>query len=218
MLQSLITDGPVTIMAAALFGLTSSIHCIGMCGGIAAAQGAGKERKLPSVLVYCLGRLISYALVGLIIGATGSLLGMNQYLRALIPVLCGLITIVIGLQQLGLFRWMSAGTRCGENCYPKKLARFGPLLVGLLTGIMPCGTLQTVQAAALDSGSALTGCGIMLAFALTSTPALGAVGVLSGYLTTRGKRLITILSAIIVLFMGIRMVLKGLARMGIITI
>ncbi len=218
MLRELVADGPVTFAAAAVFGLLSSVHCIGMCGGIAAAQGAGREKKLQAVLIYGLGRLLSYSTVGFVIGLTGSLLDMNKNLRALIPILCGLITIVIGLQMLGLLRWLSTGAKRCENRFVRKLMQLGPFVVGLLTGVMPCGTLQTVQAAALSSGSALTGCGIMAAFALTSSPALCGVGMLSGFLTARTRRLITVLSALVILFMGVRMLVKGLIRMGVITI
>ncbi len=216
MIRDLLADGPATIATAAVFGLVSSAHCLGMCGGIAAAQGAKHEHKHKSVLMYCGGRLLSYTVVGFIVGLTGSLLGMNQYLKALIPLISGLITVFIGLQQLGLFRWLTIGKRASENCLACRLNRFGPFAVGLLTGIMPCGTLQTVQYAALSSGSALSGAGIMFAFGLTSSPALGAVGVLSGLLTTRGKKIFTIVAALIVIVMGVKMIIKGLTLLGVI--
>ncbi len=208
MLNQLTADGTVTVATAAVFGLVSSVHCIGMCGGIAAAQGARKSGKLSAVPAYCLGRLLSYSLVGLVIGLTGSLLNLNQNLRTLVPVLCGLVTIVIGLQQLGLLRWLSVGVPRSESRFLWKLRQLGPFVVGLLTGIMPCGTLQTMQAAALSSGSALTGCGIMTVFALASTPALAGIAALSRLLTAGTRRLITVLSALLILFMGVRMLLK----------
>ena len=216
MFRELLADGPTTIAAAALFGLLSSVHCIGMCGGIAAAQGAGREERFRPILLYCGGRLLSYTAVGLIVGFTGSLLGMNQHLKALIPLISGLLTVLIGLQQLGLFRWLSFGQRVSENCLAVRLNRYGPFAVGLLTGVMPCGTLQTVQYAALASGSALYGAGILFAFALTSSPALGAVGLLSRLLTTRGRKIFTIAAALIVLYMGVKMILKGLTLIGVI--
>ena len=216
MLETLLAEGPVTVTAAALFGLVSSAHCLGMCGGLAAAAGAGRGRDLRPLLLYCGGRLLSYALVGFVIGLTGSLLGLNRYLKALIPLLSGLVTVFIGLRQLGAFRWLSMTQTAPERCPAARMSRFGPLAVGLLTGVMPCGTLQTVQYAALSSGSGLTGAGILLAFALCSTPALAAAGALSRLLSARGRKWLTILSALIILFMGVRTVLKGLRLMEVI--
>lgn len=202
------------VLTAALFGLTSTVHCMGMCGGVVASQCADKEKSGNAILYYGIGRLISYTTVGAIVGLIGKFIGFNEYLRALVPCLCGVITILMGLQAAGLFRWLVPGRHCGQGCIMTKVRSVSPLVVGLLTGIMPCGTLQTVQYSALSSGSAGLGAMIMLAFAVTSTPGLVLTGITSHLLTTKGKKMMTIIAACIIIYMGLKMLLKGIKLMG----
>ncbi len=56
-------------------GLLTSLHCVGMCGGITLSQGSvGNNFRMRSatLLQYHLGRLVSYTLIGIILGAAGA--------------------------------------------------------------------------------------------------------------------------------------------------
>ena len=58
-----------------LTGLFTSIHCISMCGAINLYASASKEdakiKKLKNPLLYNIGRLVSYTILGGIIGGIG---------------------------------------------------------------------------------------------------------------------------------------------------
>ena len=56
-------------------GLFGSFHCIGMCGPIALSlpiHQFQQAEKLVSVLLYNIGRSISYAIFGMLFGLIGS--------------------------------------------------------------------------------------------------------------------------------------------------
>lgn len=87
-----------------VFGLLTSIHCLGMCGGIAISQTIRSSEEdveaskykwiMPSVL-YNGGRVIGYTLVGGIIGGLGKVIGFNGALKGLVPLVGGIF--IVGL-------------------------------------------------------------------------------------------------------------------------
>ena len=82
-----ITDG-VGYGTIFVFGLITSLHCVGMCGGITLAVGKGQP-------LFQLGRIISYTLMGLILGALGSAVNIDIGTRKIVPIICGICIIVI---------------------------------------------------------------------------------------------------------------------------
>jgi sulfite exporter TauE/SafE len=205
------------IASVALFGFLTSFHCIGMCGGVILSQCAGRERGGAGWqgLKYNAGRVVSYTLAGLLAGALGSLISLNGHLKALVPLLCAAVMLVMGLNLLGLLRWLGLG-RASEVGFLKKLKGCGAFAVGFATGFMPCGMLQIAQLHALGSGSALYGALSMLVFALTSTPVLLAFGTLAGALTVKNRNIAMKAAAVIVLIMGVKMLIKALGLMGVV--
>ena len=130
------------------------------------------------------------------------------------PLLLAIVMLVIGLNMLGLFRWLSAAIGVSEPKFLTKIKGKGALIVGFFTGFMPCGMLQIAQLHALGSGSPLYGAASMFVFAVASSPVLLAFGVAAGSLSVKRRKLIMILAAVIVLILGVRMLIKALTLMG----
>jgi len=66
-----------------IVGVLTSIHCVGMCGGIMLSQSLSGESKskleaIKPSLLYNLGRVISYTILGGIVGALGSVAFVKQ--------------------------------------------------------------------------------------------------------------------------------------------
>jgi hypothetical protein len=190
-------DSPQSLAAAFILGLFSTVHCIGMCGGIIGALGLSlpdniRQRRLRHVLfitLYNLGRILSYSFAGLAVGYIGAeaasytdMSGGPSMLRYTGVVLM----IAIGLYLAGWLPQLSKVERIGVPLW-KVLEPIGrslvpvtslhrALLYGLVWGWLPCGMVYFVLVWALTSGSAAQGALTMAAFGLGTLPSLLAAG------------------------------------------
>ncbi|MFT9076266.1 sulfite exporter TauE/SafE family protein [Ethanoligenens sp.] len=218
-----------------IFGLLTSIHCVGMCGGLMLTQciDAGTENERPKTravvlppLFYNIGRVVSYTAIGAVIGGVGQALSLSGFIKGLIPIVGGVFMIVLALNTLGLFPFLRRFHFGLPNAAVKKLvgtdkpdgqhARTrGPLVLGLLTGLMPCMPLQMAQAFALTTRSVWMGTLVMLVFAIGTVPGLFALGSLSAFVNRRSKFAMVQLSAVVIVFLGVFMIGRGLSIDGI---
>jgi sulfite exporter TauE/SafE len=209
------------------FGILTSFHCVAMCGGIALSQtakrygdAAGAEKKIvivPSAL-YNAGRIVSYTLIGAVVGALGQAIGFSGVLRSLIPMIGGLFMVVMAINLLDIFPALRRLNPRTPRFFAKKVYgknNYGPFVVGLLTGLMPCGPLQMMQIYALGTKNALYGAAAMFVFALGAVPLLFLFGVLNTFLNRKFSRAVTRAGAVLVLVLGISMIGRGLALAGI---
>lgn len=206
-----------------VIGLLTSVHCIAMCGGInltqstmAAKGGAGVVR---SNLAYNIGRVISYTVIGGIVGGIGSVVSFSGALKGAVTVAVGIIMIVMALSMLGVFRPLRKIPLHLPAGFYRELsgsaAGRSSLVIGLLNGLMPCGPLQSMQIYALSTGSILRGALSMLLFSLGTVPLMLGLGVFSGGLNRKKAGIMLTVSAILVFVMGIHMTENGLALSGI---
>jgi sulfite exporter TauE/SafE/plastocyanin domain-containing protein/copper chaperone CopZ len=206
-------------------GILTSIHCVGMCGGIMLTQSLSKnsivdEKKskfktlLPSIL-YNAGRVTSYTIIGGIVGALGSVLSLSLNIKAGLQITSGLFMIMMGLNMTGfsLFRKFNIKLPW-SSCKLKKKPRT-PFLVGFLNGLMPCGPLQTMQLYALGTGSAVTGAISMFLFSLGTVPLMLVFGAISGFLSKGYTKQLLKFSGILVIILGLIMGNRGLALAGV---
>ena len=197
-------DNPVTYTSAFLLGLFSTIHCVGMCGGIIGALSLSlpmeirsqKPRMLLFVTTYNLGRIISYSLAGLIAGAIGtsvlSSVGFDQG-HAVLRAIGVAMMVAIGLYLAGWLPQLAVVEKIGVPVW-KKLEPLGRRLLpvaslpkalayGLIWGWLPCGLVYFVLVWALTAGNAVQGALTMLAFGLGTLPTLLATGFMTSWLT-----------------------------------
>jgi sulfite exporter TauE/SafE/copper chaperone CopZ len=216
-------------------GLLTSLHCVAMCGGIVLSQGIGREAKaeepaapahsasfaarlFPSLL-YNGGRIVSYTVIGGLVGGLGSVLNLSDALRGAMPIVAGAFMLFLGVRMLGIFPWLSRIPfrlpGIGGNRVRASTGRRGPLVVGLLNGLLPCGPLQTMQVYALATGSAFAGALSMFLFGLGTVPLLLGLGAISGLLSARfcGRMLRT--SGALVVVLGLVMFARGMSLFGV---
>jgi len=208
-----------------IVGMLTSIHCVGMCGGIMLTQSLSKnsiidekENKFkalkPSIL-YNAGRVTSYTIIGGIVGALGSVLSLSLNVKAGLQIFAGLFMVIMGLNMTGfsLFRKLNIKlpwSSCKIKNKPK-----APFLVGMLNGLMPCGPLQTMQLYALGTGSAMNGALSMFLFSLGTVPLMLIFGAVSGLLSKGYTKQLLKFSGILVVGLGLIMGNRGLALAGI---
>lgn len=138
--------------------------------------------KLQPHLMFNIGRLVSYTILGAVIGAIGSKLQISLTFTSVLITVVSVMMIFLALQMLGIkafrrfqFTMPKFITR-GITNETKFQGKYMPFLMGAFTFFLPCGFTITAQGLALISGSALQGALIMLFFALGTLPALLVIG------------------------------------------
>lgn len=205
-----------------IVGVLSSLHCVGMCGGIMLTQTLDKDNLLTSkktsfntALKYNLGRVISYTLLGGIIGALGSVFSVSMKMQGFIQLIAALFMIITGLNMFGIKLFKGANIsipflkkNCGQNSK-------NPFVVGLLNGFMPCGPLQTMQLYALGTGSFVMGALSMFAFSIGTVPLMLGFGYISSRLSKKLSNNIFKYSGVFIIILGLSMGQRGLALTGV---
>lgn len=209
-------------------GLITSLHCIAMCGGINLSQCVGykfaevytsKISKLKPSLMYNAGRVISYTIIGGIVGALGSAVSFSGTAKGIIAILSGVFMVIMGLNMLNIFPWLRKLNPRMPKVFGNKIhnnnRKHGPFYVGLLNGLMPCGPLQAMQIYALGTGSFFAGALSMFMFSLGTVPLMFGFGAISSFLSGKFTHRMMKISAILVMILGILMLNRGLSLSGI---
>ena len=206
-------------------GMLTSIHCVGMCGGIMLTQSLSKnsivkenQRKfktlIPAIL-YNAGRVTSYTIIGGIVGALGSVLSLSLNVKAGLQILAGIFMVIMGLNMAGFSIFRKFNIKLPWSSCTVKNKPKTPFLVGMLNGLMPCGPLQTMQLYALGTGSAIGGALSMFVFSLGTVPLMLVFGAISGLLSKGYTKQLLKFSGILVVVLGIIMGNRGLALAGV---
>lgn len=178
------------LVSALILGLLGGGHCLGMCGGLMSAltlaiPAEQRAQRFRLLLSYNLGRILSYASAGLLLGLAGWALASSPAAMAL-RVVAALLLIGMGLYLAG---WWSGLTRIealGRGLWrhiQPLTRRFMPvdsaskaLLLGSLWGWLPCGLVYSTLLWSASQGDALDSAALMLAFGLGTLPVLLATG------------------------------------------
>jgi uncharacterized protein len=168
------------VAAAAVFGLTSSVHCAAMCGPLALSAGA---TGAGASLRYHVARAAGYSALGGVLGGLGA--GAEGVLGGGPGGLAGLsgavplgAAMLVALQAAGVTTKVAAlpGVAAAVGRAARVASRGSPAAraaaLGALTPVLPCGLLLGMYALAAASGSAAGGAASMAAFALGTTPLL----------------------------------------------
>lgn len=207
---------------AVLFGigLLTSVHCVAMCGSINLTQSITGEasRPLRRSLLYNLGRLTSYSLIGGILGFIGEKAAVTLQVRGLIGLITGGLMVLMGINLMGGFGLLRRLTLRLPAPLVGRLAAFGrhgSYALGLVNGLMPCGPLQSMQLYAIASGSFIAGTLSMFFFCLGTIPLVLLLGTAAGVLRLRWKERMMQASAALLLVLGLFMVQNNLSLAGI---
>ena len=214
-----------SVIAVFFVGLLGGVHCLGMCGsivGILTSQLPKDGARWPYHLAYNVGRISSYTLAGLLVGAVGQ---AGLLLRDVVPIqhllfgMSSLMLIALGLYLAGIWgmvrRIEHVGSLLWQRIQPLTRPLFPiksplrALLLGTLWGWLPCGLVYSVLITALASGSAQSGALVMFAFGLGTLPNLLTIGLFwerSLHLVRSPK--VRLIAGLIVMAFGIYGIIK----------
>lgn len=209
-----------------LIGLLTSTHCVAMCGGINLSQcvpyktlrGESRISSLTPSILYNSGRVISYTVIGGLVGALGSAVSFSGTGKGIVAVIAGVFMVIMGLNMLNIFPWLRRFNPRMPKIFSEKINEQkkskSPLYVGLLNGLMPCGPLQAMQLYALSTGDPFKGAMSMLLFSLGTVPLMFGLGALSTVLTKKFTARMMTVSAALVVILGVFMFSNGMALTG----
>ncbi len=217
--------GKTTPTTSFIIGLIASVSsCLAMVGGLILSLSAkvvkddGESTKKPFVLFHA-SRLIGFALLGGVLGLIGQAIGISFTFSAILGLIASIVMISLGLNLLGVFQKSKLTLPSGIFSLFRKIehATFTPILIGAGTFFLPCGFTQSMQFAALSSGSFASGLLIMFFFALGTLPVLALLSFGSvSFAHSKHAPLFFKSAGVLVIGLGAFALLAGLAGLGII--
>lgn len=184
-------------LTAFLTGLLGSFHCLGMCGPIAmmAPVGVDYGQFVLGRIVYNTGRILTYAAIGLVLGAFGQslhLAGPQQWVSIVMGVILLIIAIIkiTGIGRHTNNQWLSGYKKSIEKQFAKFITKPGlgaQFTVGILNGLLPCGLVYIALAGAVTTTFAWQGAAYMALFGLGTLPMMLSVSMASRWVTKTAR-------------------------------
>lgn len=216
--------GQTTPVTSFLIGLVASVSsCLAIVGGLVLSLSAKiSQDNISDTKTFTLfhtGRVVSFAILGGVLGALGGAVGINFTLTAILGIVASVVMLLLGLNLVGLFSKSNITLPSGMFNFFRKIEHktLTPIILGFATFFLPCGFTQSMQVAALSSGSFISGSFIMLAFALGTLPMLLLLSFGSAsFAQGKNAPLFFKTAGVVVIGLGLFALLAGLAGLGII--
>lgn len=219
------------IWIAFITGLTTGgLSCLAVQGGLLASTLAQEvERQVSpkkitsSLITFLSSKLVAYTLLGFLLGWLGTMLQLTPYMRAALQLAIGIFMVGMALRMLNvhpIFRYFVIEPPKFVTKFIRRYAKKsdGDLVsagfLGALTVFIPCGVTQAMMAAALVTGSPVTGAAIMFAFVLGTTLVFFILDYLATKLGEGMHKRFTTAAAVMVLILGLVSLEGGLNLAG----
>jgi len=210
------------LITALLMGLIGSMHCAGMCGPIAISLPyrvgmQTKEETFFKILVYNLGRIITYAFFGLLFGVVGKsffTMGIQKWVLIALAILLIIVAIfsidveskALKIPFINKFNTKIKTTlsKALKNATIKSF-----LYIGILNGFLPCGLVYMAIVAALATGGVINSVLYMILFGLGTMPMMMALGYGGHLLSTKFRRVLRKLYPIFMIIFAILFLMRA---------
>ncbi len=225
---NLVSATEVSYGTAFLIGLIASVStCMAVVGGLVLSMSANFAKegdKIRPQILFHAGRLVSFLILGGVIGALGSALQLGSTGTFILSFIVAIVLLLLGINLLDIFPWAkklqpTMPAFIGKRVHGLKNVNhtLTPLLVGVATFFLPCGFTQSMQIYALTTGSFLTGALTMFTFALGTLPVLALLSFSSLGIRKYAQSGVFFKSAgLVVIFFGLFNLINSLVGAGII--
>ncbi|MEP6676436.1 MAG: sulfite exporter TauE/SafE family protein [Ferruginibacter sp.] len=209
------------IIAGLTTGLLGSLHCIGMCGPLALSlplDTNSRSSKIIGATIYNTGRVVTYTLLGILVGLIGktfSFFGFQQYLSIFLGALIVLMIVVPKKYQTNLNtqyllpRFFSS-IRFSIATLFKKETKLSFFIIGMLNGLLPCGLIYIALATAATTGDWLHGSIFMMFFGLGTLPAMWSLIFFGQHLKFNFRKKIQKAYPYLMICMACLLILRGM--------
>ncbi|WP_257657505.1 sulfite exporter TauE/SafE family protein [Parapedobacter lycopersici] len=203
---------------AFFMGFFGSLHCVAMCGPLVLALPT-LNKSIGGVwlnrLRYQAGRVLTYGLLGLLVGLighAGSIKGWQQAMTL------GTGVLLVGMGLFNLFGKYTPSFSRRQQQLVAPIARLmghwlyrpgGSFIAGILNGLLPCGMVYMALAASLSADSIMSSAIFMMAFGLGTLPAMIGVSIAGAGLKWKFRLNIAKWLPLLFLVMGSWFLLRG---------
>lgn len=213
-----------TIITIAFLG--SFGHCIGMCGGIVVAYSTIKitpnSSKLSqgfAHLLYSLGRVFTYTILGAMFGYLGGVVVFSNDANGALLIFAGIVMVLAGLSLMGKIKFLTIieHSFSSSSIYKKAFrsilnskSNSSFFTLGMLNGLLPCGFVYFFAITAASTADPVYGALVMAIFGLSTIPAMFGLGFLTSLTTaTSFRNMMMSLASISVILYGIYTIYNG---------
>jgi hypothetical protein len=210
------------LWTAFIVGLVGSAHCAGMCGPIALALPLKSDSWFTRVsggLIYNIGRILTYMLLGAIFGLLGKGLHMAGF-QLWASVVIGIIMVAFVVVPL-IFKSLPSLNNVFESYSARLLNGFRNMFrnggtlslfgIGLLNGILPCGLVYVAVAGAINTGDVVSAMLYMALFGAGTIPVMISVSLAGTMISLKLRVFVNKLSPYVIVVLGILFILRGLS-------
>ena len=208
------------LISGFVLGVISSFHCVGMCGPIAFSlplHYLPASKKLTGIVLYNMGRVSMYSLLGLFFGFIGRQIFLGGF-QQWFSIILGSLMLFFLIQSVFYKQFFHFKLLPGVNnilqllirSYIHKKQLYGMYLIGAANGLLPCGMVYFAIAGALASGNVLNGVGFMLVFGLGTVPLMILLSFFGFMVNISARNLVKKLIPFFIAAMGILLILRGL--------
>lgn len=213
------------ILAAVTLALLGGLHCIGMCGGLAAVAARTTLGRIP----YVAGKSVGYAVLGAIAGGAGGLVNMLVPAQRVLAIVAGVVLIVSGVAWLG---WTSGG-RLGPRIAAalgferashalatlagrllRSQRRMRAFAFGVANGFFPCGLVYGALALAMATHDLFAGALVMAVFGIATAPALLVAGLVLDHVGPVARRRWHFVGALAMFALGAITIMRATGTMA----
>ncbi|WP_300672497.1 sulfite exporter TauE/SafE family protein [Soonwooa sp.] len=212
----------IALLFSALFlGFASGFHCIGMCGPIALSMGLTREQRINFYLqnlTYNFGRVLTYSILGAIIGIVGESFNFAG-LQTKLSIAVGVLLILMAFFSFGGKDFATKIPFVNKALLQVKI-KLSKLLTkadlksrfttGLLNGLLPCGMVYMALTASIAAGGIWQSALYMFFFGLGTFPFMFAVVVIGNFLNQSMRLKIVKIVPIVMIILGGLFILRGL--------
>ena len=200
-------------------GFLGSFHCAGMCGPLAMALPSGNGSMLSMItgkLLYNLGRVLTYSVMGMLVGMVGHTFSMRGWQSDLSIISGILIILFVLLSNKRVLQFINSKL-VGISFFFKKMFAvfmkshsYGSLFtIGLINGILPCGFVYLALAGAATTQGPQQGAMYMFLFGLGTVPMMLTLAISGSLISIKARNIINKLSPVIAIALAVFLIQRG---------
>ncbi|MFM1929220.1 MAG: hypothetical protein RL387_548 [Bacteroidota bacterium] len=203
-----------------LMGLIGSVHCIGMCGPLTMALPYSQQQsifKYLAMALYHLGKIASYAMLGLVVGLFGKqifVIDTQQSLSIIIGILMVVYVVWVYLVKVNArfnpLQFLQVPVLKALSSLFKNKHILVFILLGFLNGLLPCGMVYLALGSAMSTGNAFDAAIFMAFFGVGTMPALIMVALGGQIIGFEWRRKLQAAVPLFIFGMGLILILRGM--------